>query len=95
MNDDTGDGSRKAHERMWVVNEQEQKLELCIRYIREVCTEYELIGILGRVLGNWLHGIAKYGIRRERHGDENTPGDLESPNKALTGGQTPEGGSPC
>jgi hypothetical protein len=80
MNSDTGDGSRRPHERMFIVHEQEQKLEVCIRSIRGTCTEYELIGILARVVGSWLHGISKYGVRRERHGDDNTPGDLESPN---------------
>ncbi len=83
MHEDTGDGSRRAHPRMWIVSEQEQKLELCIRSIRGVCTEYELIGILARVTGAWLHDIAKYGIRRERHGDEDMPGDLVSPNSPL------------
>lgn len=90
MDPDTGsDGTRIPHERMWIVMEQEQKLELCIRRISEVCTMYELLGIIGRVTGSWICGVSKYGVRRERHGNEDTPGDLAPPEESTARGLTP------
>jgi hypothetical protein len=87
---DTGDGSRVEHVRFPIVMEQKEKLDLCVRSIREVCTEYELIGIMGQVMGDWLTGISKYGARRERHGREDLPGDLEAPKGNKEGGQDDE-----
>ena len=76
---------RTEHERCEVVRAEQQKLSLCLRNIRCALTEYEFLKVIGAELGDWLAGIGKYGIRRERHGDENTPGDLAPSPEAPQG----------
>lgn len=71
----------RVHEREKIVREaqsdlSEKLLDWMTKHDDQLTFAEELRVIAG-VLGDHLSQMAKYEIRRERHGDENKPGGLE------------------
>lgn len=74
----------KLHQRAKIVMAFEQRLRNAMTEIEteieaefDGMTSLETIQALQNVLGDTISAICKYGIRRERHGNTDTPGDSD------------------
>ena len=79
-NPDKVASTMKLHEREKVVHEAkmdlaEKVLEWMQTHRKNLTTAEELKVVSGE-FGDYMQRMAKYAIRRERHGDENQPGGL-------------------
>ena len=65
------------HPRALLVNKTEADVASAIADIlgEADLTIMEEVQVIGRVMDSLLHGITKYAIRKERHGNTKTPGD--------------------
>ena len=67
----------RIHPREKIVDEAEQKLRAVVfELIQSELTQGEFLKVLGNVMDGEIRSIAKYAIRRERHGDEDKPGGI-------------------
>jgi hypothetical protein len=67
----------RMHEREALVRAAETKLRTALAEATEGLTEYESLRVVNGCASDYIGGIAKYGIREERHGNVNKPGGLE------------------
>lgn len=72
-------GRVKVHPRSIIVREAERDLQLAIveALTRHKLTSAETVAVITRVFAEEIGGLTKYCIRKERHGDEDKPGDVE------------------
>lgn len=66
----------KLHEREIVVRRADVGLRTAIEDVidKHDLTAVEALQVVNAALSSWIGSYAKYAIRRERHGNEDTPG---------------------
>lgn len=72
----------RVHKREKIVNDAEVKLlHLVIDWLdsdeANALTEWEGVQVMSSVFNEQISNLAKYAIRKERHGHEDKPGGLE------------------
>ncbi len=67
----------KEHERAIIVREAERALRNAVGETTRGLTDSEIASVLVRVMADEVAGIMKYRIRQERHGNTDTPGDVQ------------------
>jgi len=68
----------KIHPRSELVRKAELKIQEAFLKETEGLTTGEVLRVCASVFGSQVGTIAKYAIRRERHGDADRPGDWAS-----------------
>ena len=67
----------RIHPREAIVNRAESNLRVAIEQATDGLTSREALRIVSSAFHHYLAGWAKYAIRKERHGDLDTPGGRE------------------